>query len=261
MSFDIAFFSFNRDQDLLIPGLKSVIKNVPDYNEIILVWDDYIRERPVDFDQLQEDIQHKLRVIKHSELYSWPNSIGQWGWIKQQLAKLLCFNYSQADYTWICDGDVLITGDPELFYNGMPCLRYDSHQLQERCYVPFMEKYFGLAQQFTHSFVGSTALFDNKICREMWEHCVSTHGKSLVDCVKEFIDSNPSNQHPFSEFATYGNYCYTHYRDKFFVATHNWNYVPKKKVSNMPIQIMWNQAHPDLEQAERIVTGETHVNN
>jgi hypothetical protein len=52
-SFDIAVFSYNGHQDLLVPGLKSIIKNVPNYNRIILVWDDYVREQPEDFEKIQ----------------------------------------------------------------------------------------------------------------------------------------------------------------------------------------------------------------
>jgi hypothetical protein len=227
---------------MLVPGLRNIIKNVPDYNEIILVWDDYVREKPINFEQVQEDIQHDLRVIKHTELYDWPDSIAQWGWIRQQLAKLLCFEYSKSQYTWICDGDVLVTDDPELFHNQTPCLRYDDTRLYttELTYVPFMQQYFGIKTPFEKSFVGSTALFDNSICKEMWSYCSENYKKSLVACVEEFIFNNPNNTHPFSEFATYGNYCYTHHRDKFFLARHNWNYVPEKNNSKSPIQIMWN---------------------
>jgi len=240
-NFDIAFFSFNRHQDMLVPGLKSVIQRVPDYNEIILVWDDYVREKPINFEQVQEDVQHDIRVIKHTELYDWPKSIGEWGWIKQQLAKLLCFEYSNSEYTWICDGDVLVTGDPQLFYNQQPCLRYDDNRpyTHELTYIPFMQQYFGIETPFKKSFVGSTALFNNSICKEMYNYCLENHKKSLVKCVEKFISDNPSNSHPFSEFATYGNYCYAYHRDKFFLTTHNWNYVPENINSKLPIQIMW----------------------
>jgi len=241
-NFDIAFFSFNGHQDLLVPGLKSVIQNVPDYNEIVLVWDDYVREKPINFEQLQEDVQHDIRVVKHTELYNWPDSIAHWGWIKQQLAKLLCFEYSNSEYTWICDGDVLITGDPQLFHDQQPYLRYDDHRpyTRELTYVPFMQQYFGIATPFEKSFVGSTALFDNAICKEMWSRCLENSKKSLVECVEEFISNNPDNVFPFSEFATYGNYCYHYHKDKFSLTTHNWNYVPDNKNSKLPIQIMWN---------------------
>ena len=60
--FDIAFFSFDNHRDLLVPGLKSVLKHTPEFNDIILVWDDYVRKSPIDFDQIQDQIGHKITV-------------------------------------------------------------------------------------------------------------------------------------------------------------------------------------------------------
>lgn len=242
-SFDIAFFSFNRHQDLLVPGLKSVIRNVPNFNEIILVWDDYLRERPIDFDQIKNEVGYDLRIIKHTELYDWPESIGKWGWVKQQLAKLLCFTYSNSKYTWICDGDVLLTGDPELFHNGKPYLRYDSTEKIDETdsgYYHFIKKYFNIQNYYPYSWIGSTNLFDNSICKEMFDFCLTHHNKSLIECVKETIE-NSTSQFPFSEFETYGNYCYTNHQDKFYIDTYNWSRSGHKiKNRNFPIQVDWH---------------------
>jgi hypothetical protein len=237
--FDVAFFSFEYDLDWVVPGLKKIIQHVPDYNKIILVWDDYIKNLPIDFDRIQEQVQHEIFVVRHSELYDWPQSIIEWGWIKQQLVKLMCYRYSNSDFTWICDSDVSVVGNPELFYNNLPCLRYDSNRPYEKemCYVSFIEKYFKINSMFEKSFVGSTCLFDNSICKEMWEYCLQNNNQSLVECVEEFICDNPNNTHPFSEFATYGNYCYTQHSDKFYTLGHNWNYYPNGKNLNWPIQI------------------------
>jgi hypothetical protein len=237
--FNIAFFSFEYHLDWVVPGLKKIVQNVPDYDKIILVWDDYIENHPVDFDRIQEQVQHEIFVVRHSELYDWPQSIIEWGWIKQQLVKLMCYQYSDSNFTWICDSDVSVVGNPELFYQGQPCLRYDNNRPREMetSYYPFIEKYFGISNIFEKSFVGSTCLFDHSICREMWNQCLENHNKTLVECVHEFILDNPTNRFPFSEFATYGNYCHTHHHDKFYTTSHNWNYLPDGKDLNLPIQI------------------------
>lgn len=256
MSFDIAFISFNRDQDQLVPGLKSIIKNVPNYNEIIVVWDDFVRERPIDFDQVQEEIQHKIRVVKHTELYQWPESLGRWGWVRQQLAKLLCYTYSTSDYTWVCDGDVLVTGDPELFYQGKPVLRYDHNKPAriEPAYNQFTTNCFKIDPVYEYSFVGSSALMDNSICQEMDNFCQRNYGKSVVECVQELIEGEHDQLPCCVEFASYGNYCWHYHPDKFHLDHANWNYAPNMKL-NLPLQIMWQLFNKDLDIAERIAYG------
>lgn len=225
-SFDIAFFSFNGHQDLLVPGLKNVIKHVPNFNKVFLIWDDFVREKSIDFDLVQAQIDHPIQVIKHSELYDWPDSIGRWGWIKQQLAKMLCWTYSQSEYTWICDGDIFVSGDPELFHKNLPVLRTNGQKIDLNTgYYDFMKKYFLLENIYPTVLCngGGNCLMHNKIVKEMWQVCQNLNKKSLVECVQSEIENN-SNPFPFSEFETYGNYCLTHYPDQFYLSNHNWNH-------------------------------------
>lgn len=232
----------------MIPALKKLIRNVSGYQNIILVWDDYVREQPVDFDEIQKQIDHKLIVVKHTDLDPWPQSIGHWGWIKQQLVKLSCYRYSTAPYTWIVDGDVLITQDPELFVQGLPALRYDQDRLVNFAnseYHDFIKKYFKINDFLPYTWVGSSCLFDNKICEEIWNNCQQLNNKSLIECVDETIspiqEHEKNNHWPFSEFELYGSYCYHHHREKFHVTQKNWNYAPTTEHIDWPIQIMWNQ--------------------
>ena len=251
---DIAFYSYNCHQDLLVPGLKSVIKNTPKFNNIILVWDDYVRNRHVDFDQIQDEIGHKIKIVKHTDLDPWPEKIGRWGWIKQQLVKLRCHEYSSADYVWIVDGDVLLTADPELFIDDKPVLRYDQAQtidISTSQYHHFIKKYFGIENFIKYTWVGSTCLFDNNICREIWEFCLSRNHKSLTECVDETI-ANVTDIHknwPFSEFELYGSYVYNYHADKFHITQKNWRYSEESKF-DMPIQIMWQNF--DKQTKERL---------
>ena len=244
-SFDIAVLSFNGHQDLLVPGLKSIIKNVPNYNRIILVWDDYVRERPVDFEKIQDEINHKLTVVKHTDLDPWPEAIGQWGWIKQQLVKLRCHEYSTASHVWIVDGDVMVTGDPDLFRNGRPVLRYDYERpvdFSNSQYHDFIRKYFGIENFNQFTWVGSTCVFDTKICQEIWSVCEQRNGKSLMTCVEETIAPLPkgsTKNWPFSEFELYGSYCHPHKSDSVVIDKKNWNYAPMIEGLDQPIQIAW----------------------
>jgi hypothetical protein len=252
MSLDLAFFSFNQHQDLLVPGLKNAIRQVPDLEQVILVWDDYVRQRPIDFDQVQDQVGHNIKVVLHTDLDPWPEAIGQWGWIKQQLVKLRCHEYSTADHVWIVDGDVMVTGDPELFREGRPVLRYDYERtvdLSKSQYHDFIRKYFGIDNFYPYTWVGSTCVFDTKICEEIWAVCQQRNGKSLTKCVEETIAPLLENftQHwPFSEFELYGSYCYSRKPDAVVIDKKNWNYAPMIKGLDRPIQIMWQRFAPDI---------------
>lgn len=257
---DIAFFSFNGHQHLLIQGLKQVIKHVPNFRNIILVWDDYLRISPIDFQQVEQEVSHPLKIVKHTDLDPWPKCIGEWGWIKQQLVKLRCMEYSDADYVWICDGDVMIINDPVLFINDKPVLRYDSYLTRCMDYVGFIEKYFGINEfDPNQNWVGSTCLFDTEICREIFDTCLSRNNRTLIECVVEAIEQRTSD-FPFSEFDLYGSFCYNKYRDKFFVTEKNWNYAPSRQGLTFPIQIMWYQFFPkNLNRAKDIACTFEHL--
>jgi hypothetical protein len=227
---------------MLIPGLKNIIKHVPDYNEIILVWDDFVKKRPIDFDQIQQQVNHPLRVITHSELYQWPVSMAHWGWIRQQLAKMLCWTYSGSEYTWVCDGDVLITGNPELFHQDLPVMRTDNGTRNfNNGYYDFIKKYFRLEHLYPTVLCngGGNCLMHNKIVEEMWQTCVKLNAKSLIECVQHEIENNP-HPFPFSEFETYGNYCLTYYPDQFYLTNHNWNFDPALVGQGLPIHVKQN---------------------
>lgn len=249
---DVAFFSYNNHQHLLIPGLQNIIKHVPSFRHLILVWDDYVQNKPIDFNQVQQQIDYPIKVVKHSDLDPWPQCIGEWGWIKQQLVKLRCIEYSDAEYVWICDGDVMVIGDPQLFRNNQPVLRYDNKRRRADTYTEFINKYFGIDNfNPTHNWVGSTCLFDAEVCREIWKTCFARNGQSLIDCVAETIQHR-TNDWPFSEFDLYGSFCYNAYRDKFYITEKNWNYAPNREGLTDPIQIMWHNFHKDLDKAKQI---------
>lgn len=247
--FDIAFFSYNHHQNLLIPGLQSIVRQVKNFDKIILVWDDYVRVKEIDFNWIQDQIEHPIQVVKHTDLDPWPKCIGEWGWIKQQLVKLRCAEYSSAKYVWIIDGDVLVTGNPEIFKHNKPVLRYDKEVPMEPGYQAFNKKYFGFEPSY--NWVGSSCLFDAEICQELFDTCVNRNGRNLIDCVVDEIEQK-TYKFPFSEFELYGNFCYNNHSDKFIFAEKNWNYAPSMAGLDQPLQVMWHSYHPDLGMAERL---------
>lgn len=227
--------------------LRSIYENAPTCREIILVWDDYIDWYPIDFDQLRRDTSVDFRLVLQSSIYEWPDAIIQWGWIKQQLAKLRCPVYSRTEDTWIVDGDVLITRDPELFVGHDPILRYDADLGVPDSYKPFMRQYLGIHEFNTNSYVGSTGLFNHEICGSIDSICQARSGMDLVAAVDHMITSGSHADLPFSEFECYGHVARNDGR--YQLKPHNWNYVTNQRADwSAPIQIAWGAPGDDLDQ-------------
>lgn len=244
----IAVFSFSGHQYLLTHCLRSIYSNAPEHKEIILVWDDFIDWYPVDFDQLREQTGVDFRLVPQSEICSWPQSIVRWGWIKQQLAKIQCYQYCKTDYTWIVDGDVLITGDPELFSHGQPILRYDQQYAVPTDYKFFMQNYLGIDNFNDNTYVGSTCLFNRQLCLDLNLLCQKYSGFDIVSAVDHMLMAGAHPDLPFSEFECYGHMA--RQRNQHIVKKHNWNVVTTKKNPDWsaPIQISWAELGDDLDQ-------------
>lgn len=244
-AFTVAVFSYNHHQHFLPYLLRSVLQHVKDLHDLVVVWDDYVRECPIDFDLIRREINHPFRVILHSEIFPWPDAIGRWGWIKQQLCKMLCHSWCDDEYVWIVDGDVLITGDPVLFDpNGRAYLRYDASRPTHKSYLDFIRRYLGLPQSYPYDFVGSTALFNTYECISIDQHARLTSGMDLVKCVLDCIEQPNHDPWPFSEFETYGTWIYNTARHSHVLAERNWNYCAIEYNWNMPIQVMWDRGPP-----------------
>jgi len=242
-SFSIAIFSYFGHQHLLPFCLKSIYKNVPQHDEILLIWDDNVDWDPIDFDQLRQDTKLDFRLVYQSELYGWPDSIVRWGWIKQQLAKLCCHKICHNDNLWIVDGDVLVTGDPELFDSDQPILRHDNQRVVPQDYQFFMRKYLGIEEFNEYSYVGSTCLFQRDLCQELDYLCKKHSGMDLVSAVDHMLTTGSYPALPFSEFECYGHLAskQKHYCSK----AQNWNYVTEHKSDwHAPIQIAWADTDP-----------------
>ena len=253
MSYSVAVFSYNKHQNLLPYCLHSIKKNLSNYQEIVVVWDDYVRERPVDFNWIKQKSGVDFRVIKHTEIYNWPQKIGEWGWIKQQLVKMYCHSYINSEQTYIVDGDVVFLKDPALYENNKTVIRYDSDYCPPKGYKDFIQNYLNLSQFYDSTWVGSSALFDHDVLHEIDQQCIENYNMNLIDCVNHMISSGNHSDLPFSEFETYGTYCWNNYRDRFVFKEKNWNYPTE---SAKDISIMWAEEDDcDLDEKYCRLTG------
>ena len=247
MNYTIAVFSYNHHQNLLPYCLKSIKKNCCGYNKIVVVWDDYVRERSVDFDAIKQQTGVNFDVVLHTEILDWPDKIGQWGWIKQQLAKLLCYRYINDQRTFVIDSDLVVLKDPELFENGKTVVRYHSNQPIPNDYKFFMKKYLGILEFSNQTWVGSSAVLEHDVLVHIDKLCISNTGLDLVQCVDYMLNNEQHNDFPFSEFEIYGHVCNQHYPDRFIFKDRNWTYPQEEQ--NDCISIAWADNHAtDLEQ-------------
>lgn len=243
MNFDIAIISFWGHEHLLPYTLDSIVKNVKGFNRIVLVWDG--EAPPKDFQRLR-NIYPDLDYIQHNDIYPWSQSIIEWGWIKQQLVKLSCCEYSTADYVWTVDSDVIITGDPQIFDtdNARPYLQY-SEQIKSKTskeYL-FIKDKFGIDNFYPNSFVGSTCVFELSVLKTMLDECITRNGKSLIECVREDIENTTHDDvNVFSEFQTYNTYLYNRYPEHYTIAPGPWSLIGK--YPDKSVQIMWNDRYP-----------------
>ncbi len=235
----LVVFSFNGHQNLLEYCLRSIATRMPPgYREVILVWDDNVDWYPIDFDAVRKKSQVDFRLVKQSSIADWPESIIRCGWIKQQLAKLYCWKYVDTEYTWIVDGDVLVTGDPQLFDEQRAILRYDNRKSVPDDYKFFAKKYLGIDEFKDNTFVGSTALWKNSFCRELEQRCINHSSLDLIQAVDNMLGDDHPNL-PFSEFEYYGHHICS--MPDTILKSANWNYVSTDQNWNLPIQIQWAQ--------------------
>ena len=243
--FTVAVFSFQRHLHWLVDNLRSVQDHVTGYKEIVLVWDDYYREGSVDFDEIRRHSACDFRLVLQSQIYPWPTSIGEWGWVKQQLAKLLCHTYSDTAYTWILDGDCVLSAPVQLFApSGRPYIHRTYQNINEsNGYYNFMRHFFGiepLPKKLANG--GGSCMFDTLIIERLWTVCQEHNQNNLVDCVNSVINpggpgQNSHNLWPFSEFETYANFAATFYANRFEWANPNWTIYSYQPLNTYPILV------------------------
>lgn len=235
--FTAVIVSYNGHQDLLPYCLISTYKHLPETEEILVIWDDYVRERQIDFDAIRKKTQVPFRVVYHSDFQSWPQRIAAWGWIRQQLIKLQCHRFTSTRYNFVIDGDVILTGDPILFDADTPILRVDRSRPVAESYKFFGEKYLGIRSWNDSTFVGSTGLLDQEVCVIMERICQHHSGKDLTSAVAHMLELEPHLSLPFSEFEYYGHLAKS---QGMTPQVANWNHVPHDLNVHLPIQIMWH---------------------
>lgn len=222
--FDIAIFCYPDHKHHVSELVDSIVRYMPGYRTIRIIWDDC---------NVQEFEFKNYEVVPHS---AWPWTAKLWahGWIRQQILKLNCWQFSDADYTWVVDSDIRICKSHYLFdvQTQLPFLRYQPHDINPElgCYR-FMQQYFGIDSVHPKIIAngGGNCVFDHEVLQSMDQYCRAHNGGSLTDVLHQLMSQysdqelNQWRGYPFSEFETYGNWVHQNCKDRIVTALPNWS--------------------------------------
>ncbi len=144
-----------------------------------------------------------------------PNKKQRTGWYFQQFLK---FAFAQSEYaqsyylTW--DADTLPLA-PISFFEGNNIL-YNPKQEYNPNYFVTIKRLFGFGKQNKHSYIAENMLFSKEIVCQMLQEIEKSivKGNSWFEKILSVCDFN-SSLPCFSEFETYGTYCYVNYPDLY----------------------------------------------
>lgn len=179
-----------------IPKLRTLLR---DYDECIII----------DEDKLINGLSFEsIRTLLHR--YS-PQNVNLTGWYFQQFLKYgFAFSDYCSDYYLTWDADTLPLA-PIVFFEKDHILFNPKHEYNPN-YFKTIEKILGIGKVADYSFISENMMFSKDIVRRMLKEIEAKDINNLgwiekIISVCDFSDNYPA----FSEFETYGSYCYSYY--------------------------------------------------
>lgn len=141
------------------------------------------------------------------------------GWYFQQLLKL------SFAYTSYCDEDYYLSWDADTVpLQKIPFFSADNHPLftmkyeHHEPYFATITNLFSFKEFNRQSYIAENMLFSKEIVNEMLTKIESNHnisGKRWFDKIFYAIPKEAKDPYAFSEFETYGNYCYNYHKELY----------------------------------------------
>lgn len=170
--------------------------------------------------------QNEVEYINENEVlknYLHIPLVAQKGWIKQQLIKLLAFDFINDDNILVHDSDTIILRPITYFENDTP-IYYLADEYTKK-YYQFIEKYFGKIERAPRSFVAHAMLLQRQKRAALDAKIQEIHGCSFVEAFFKFADFE--NYNAFSEYEIYGNYLNHFHKGEF--KTRYWYNIKNRK--------------------------------
>ena len=164
------------------------------------------------------------------------------GWYMQQFLKL---GFAQSKYcreyylSW--DADTLPLAPIEYFKDGHPL--FNPKYEYNPNYFKTIERLFGFGKVCDYSFIAENMMFSGKIMREMLDTIMhsSVEGQDWIEKILnacDFKDVKPA----FSEFETYGTYCYVKhsnmYQQRFLNVFRSAGFISGRRISEKKLRLM-----------------------
>ena len=144
------------------------------------------------------------------------------GWFLQQFLKMGFANSSLCDteYYLSWDADTIPLKRLHFMGGGKPFFTIKRERNQP--YFDTLSKLFRFPEEAPYSFIAEHMLFNKTIMQELLSNIESNNALPGENWIEKIIfATNPNEINSFSEFETYGNYCYNNYSNLYATQTLN----------------------------------------
>ncbi len=142
------------------------------------------------------------------------------GWIRQQIIKLTSFAYIDAKTILVHDADTIFVRPISFMDKDERQLLFTSDEYL-KSYHRMTEKLLGPTPRYPRSFIAHGMLFQRDLMAALHNTIQINCGMGLVDAVITHLALNDGAA--LSEYEVYGNYLYSHFRDRIYL-TYWFNY-------------------------------------
>lgn len=134
------------------------------------------------------------------------------GWVRQQLLKLTCFDYLDAENVLVFDADTYLVRDLAFFAGDRQILFLSDEYTKKYEYL--LRFLLGPIKRHPRSFIAHFMLFQRDVMKGLNERINQTCGMTLPDAVLAKLEQANKN---LSEYEIYGNYMYNFEPNRFVV--------------------------------------------
>ena len=225
MTYDIIIPVAFRDYIFLKKTIKYIKKNLTANHIYIITHTDMLDIMPssirndlqciiVDENAIIDSISYnKIKNLLIKYLYKDQRV----GWYLQQFIKMgfAQSKYCNTDYYLSWDADTLPVKPIEFFSNDDHPY-FDMKSEHHQPYFDTIEKLFKISNTNSKSYIAEHMMFNRKIMNQLINEIENNEFLLGDNWAEKILSSgNPNDQFVFSEFETYGNYCYNKYPDLY----------------------------------------------
>lgn len=230
---DVVIVAIDKDFDVLVHVIDSIRENIKHpISEIILICPESAAIKKICKDKKCRFVDEtKVLPISKKDIGYFVDGKNRSGWIFQQLLKWSGSDYAKSDYFLVADADTVFCR-PQVFIKDGKVLMPVCSQLG---HIPYYKAFTHLTGEKVKALLNFTShhvLFDKKRLAELKDkiekHCKMPWYKAIISTK----NINPSEGSCVSDYETYGQYFYKHYRDE--CRLEHWFNLSLSRKENLP---------------------------